>query len=208
MAYEERQAEHSRVVVETPTARREEVHSEAVHYPERSGVSGAALAAIVVGVIALAAIIILFVMNQQQNNLNDNAAAQQPPQTIVQQPAQQPPVIVQQPAPATQPAPVIINGQPAPATSGGATSSAPTGPDDSTVQAAVDKKLSDDPSLSALGITATVLNGKVTLMGSVHSQAEKNQVERAVHNVKGVKSVDNQISVSDSRRAYRVPGRW
>jgi len=197
MAYEERQAEHSRVVVETPTARREEVHSEAVHYPERSGVSGAALAAIVVGVIALAAIIILFVMNQQQNNLNDNAAAQQPPQTIVQQPAQQPPVIVQQPAPATQPAPVIINGQPAPATSGGATSSAPTGPDDSTVQAAVDKKLSDDPSLSALGITATVLNGKVTLMGSVHSQAEKNQVERAVHNVKGVKSVDNQISVSD-----------
>src|SRR5437868_2836805 len=76
MAYEERQAEHRRVVVETPTARREEVHSEAVHYPERSGVSGAALAAIVVGVIALAAIIILFVMNQQQNGVNDNAAAQ------------------------------------------------------------------------------------------------------------------------------------
>ena len=198
MAYEERQAEHSRVVVETPTARREEVHSEAVHYPERSGVSGAALAAIVVGVIALAAIIILFVMNQQQNGVNDNAAAQQQPaQTIVQQPAQQPPVIVQQPAPATQPAPVIINGQPAPSTSGGATSSAPAGPDDSTVQAAVDKKLSNDPNLSALGITATVLNGKVTLMGSVHSQAEKNQVERAVRNVKGVKSVDNQISVSD-----------
>ena len=194
----ERQAEHSRVVVETPTARREEVHSEAVRYPDRSGVSGAALAAIVVGVIALAAIIILFVMNQQQNNLNDNAAAQQqPPQTIVQQPAQQPPVIVQQPAPATQPAPVIINGQPAPATSGGATSSAPAGSDDSTVQAAVDKKLSDDPNLSALGITATVLNGKVTLMGSVHSQAEKNQVERAVRSVKGVKSVDNQISVGD-----------
>jgi hypothetical protein len=192
MADEERQAEHSRVVVETPTARREEVHSEAVHYPERSGVSGAALAAIVVGVIALAAIIILFVMNQQQNSVNDNAAAQQqPPQTIVQQPAQQPPVIVQQPAP------VIINGQPAPATSGGATSSAPTGPDDSTIQAAVDKKLSDDPNLSVLGITATVLNGKVTLMGSVHSQAEKNQVERAVRNVKGVKLVDNQISVSD-----------
>ncbi|PYS20681.1 MAG: hypothetical protein DMF72_20325, partial [Acidobacteria bacterium] len=29
------------------------------------------------------------------------------------------------------------------------------------------------------------------------SQAEKSQVERAVRNVKGVKSVDNQISVSD-----------
>ncbi len=183
MAYQERQAEHSRVVVETPTARREEVHSEAVRYPERSGVSGAALAAIVVGVIALAAIIILFVMNQQQNNLNDKAAAQQqPPQTIVQQPA-----------PAAQP-PIIINGQPAPATSGGATTS--NALDDSTIQAAVDKKLNNDSHLSSLGITATVLNGRVTLMGVVHSEAEKNLVERAVRNVKGVKSVDNQISVS------------
>ncbi len=194
MAYQERQAEHSRVVVETPTARREEVHSEAVRYPERSGVSGAALAAIVVGVIALAAIIILFVMNQQQNNLNDNAAAQQqPPQTIVQQPAQQPPVIVQQPAPAAQP-PIIINGQPAPASAGGTASSAV--PDDSTIQAAVDKKLNNDSHLSSLGITATVLNVRVTLMGVVHSEAEKNLVERAMRNLKGVKSVDNQISVS------------
>ena len=64
MAYEEQQAEHRRIVVETPNARREEIHSEATRYPDRSGgVSGAALAAIVVGVIALAAIIILFVMN-------------------------------------------------------------------------------------------------------------------------------------------------
>ena len=196
MAYEEQQAEHRRIVVETPNARREEVHSEAVRYPNRSGgVSGAALAAIVVGVIALAAIIILFVMNQQQNAVNENTTAQQqPPQTVIQQPAQQPPVIVQQPA--TQP-PVIINGQPAPpATSGGMTSTAGV-PDDSTIQAAVDKKLNNDPQLSALGITATVMNGKVTLIGMVHSQAEKSQVERAVKAVKGVKAVDNQISVSD-----------
>src|SRR5262245_43840716 len=194
MAYQERESQQSRVVVETPRARREEVHTEAVHYPdrERSGVSGAALAAIVVGVIALAAILILFVMNQQQSAVNDNLAAQQPPQTIVQQPAQQPPVIVQQPAPATQPAaPVIINGQPAPAS--GTTTS---GPDDSSVQAAVDKRLTDDPHLSALGITATVLNGKVTLLGMVKSQTEKNEVERAVKSIKGVKWVDNQISVS------------
>jgi BON domain len=191
------ESEHRRIVVETPTARREEVHSEAVRYPERSGVSGAALAAIVVGVVALAAIIILFVLNQQQTAANDNMTAQQQqPQTIVQQPAQQqPPIIVQQPAPATQPAPVIINGQPAPV-SGGSNTTTTTGPDDSTVQAAVDKKFSDDPQLSALGITATVLNGKVTLMGSVQSAADKSLVERAVRNVKGVKSVDNQISVS------------
>jgi hypothetical protein len=188
------ESEHRRVVVETPTARREEVHSEAVQYPERrGGVSSAALAAIVIGVVALAAIIVLFVLNQQQTAVNDNMTAQQqPPQTIVQQPAQQqPPIIVQQPAPATQPAPVIINGQSAPA--GSTTSS---GPDDSTIQTAVDKKFSDDPKLSALGVTATVMNGKVTLMGSVQNAADKTLVERVVRNVKGVKSVDNQITVS------------
>ena len=194
MAYQEKQAESRRVVVETPNARREEVHSDAVRYPERSGVSGAALAAIVVGVIALAAIIILFVMNQQQNDANANVAQTPPQTTIVQQPAQQPPnVVVQQPAPVTQPAPVIINGQPAPATSGGTTTS--SGPDDGSIQAAIDKKLTDDPTFSTLGVTATVLNGKVTLMGMVKTEALKSQVERAVRNVKGVESVDNQISV-------------
>ena len=188
------ESEHRRIVVETPTARREEVHSEAVRYPDRSGVSGAALAAIVVGVVALAAIIILFVLNQQQTAANENMTAQQqPPQTIVQQPAQQqPPIIVQQPAPATQPAPVIINGQPAPVAGGNTTS----GPDDSSIQAAIDKKISDDPKLSALGVTTTVVDGKVTLLGSVHSAADKSLIERAVRNVKGVKSVDNQISIS------------
>ena len=186
------ESEHRRIVVETPTARREEVHSEAVHYPERrSGVSSAALAAIVIGVVALAAIIVLFVLNQQQTAVNDNMTAQQqPPQTIVQQPAQQqPPIIVQQPAPATQPAPVIIQSAPP---AGGTTTS---GPDDSTIQAAVDKKFSDDPKLSALGVTATVMNGKVTLMGSVQNAADKTLIERVVRNVKGVMSVDNQITV-------------
>jgi flagellar basal body-associated protein FliL len=192
MAYEEKQAESRRVVVDTPNVRREVVHSETARYPERSGMSGAALAAIVVGVIAVAAIIILFVMNQQQNDANTNVAQTPPQTTIVQQPAQQPPVVVQQPAPVTQPAPVIINGQPAPATSGATTSGAP---DDGSIQAAIDRKLNNDPTLSTLGVTATVLNGKVTLMGTVKTAALKSQVERAVRNVKGVKSVDNQISV-------------
>src|SRR6266404_3390481 len=193
MAYEEKQAESRRVVVDTPNVRREVVHSETARYPDRGGMSGAALAAIVVGVIALAAIIILFVMNQQQNDANANVAQTPPQTTVVQQPAQQPPVVVQQPAPATQPAPVIINGVPVPATSGGATTS--SAPDDGSIQTAIDKKLTNDPTLSTLGVTATVLNGKVTLMGMVKTEALKSQVERAVRNVKGVRSVDNQISV-------------
>jgi len=194
MAYQEKQAESRRVVVETPNARREVVHSEAVRYPERSGASGAALAAIVVGVIALAAIIILFVMNQQQNDANTNVAQTPPQTTIVQQPAQQPPVVVQQPAPVTQPAPVIINGAPA---AGGSTTTTSTGPDDGSIQTAIDKKFNNDPTLSTLGVTATVLNGKVTLMGTVKTEALKSQVEQAVRNVKGIKSVDNQLSVGN-----------
>jgi hypothetical protein len=186
----ERESEHRRIVVETPNARREVEHTEAVRYPDRSGISGAAMAAIVVGVIALATIIILFVMNQQQT-ATDNTAAQQPSTTIVQQPAQQPPVIVEQPAPATQPAPVIVNN---PAPSGGSEST-PSGANDATIQAAIDKKISDDPTLSSLGITAMVLDGKVTLTGVVKTEALKARVERAVRNIKGVQSVDNQISV-------------
>jgi len=110
----------------------------------------------------------------------------------VQQPAQQPPVIVQQPAPATQPAPVIVNNPPA--TSAGGTTTT-TGLDDGAIQAGIDKRLSDDPTFSSLGITSTVINGKVTLMGNVKTAALRSQVERAVRDLKGVKSVDNQITV-------------
>jgi BON domain len=184
----ERETEHRRIVVETPTARREVERTEAVHHhPDRSGISGGALAAIVVGVIALATLVILFVMNQQQT-ANETAASQQQPTTIVQQPAQQPPIIVEQPATTTQP-PVIINN---PATGGTAPA---TGNADAEVQVAVDKRLSEDPTFSGLGITATVLDGKVTLTGIVQNQALKTQIERAIRNIKGVKVVDNQISV-------------
>jgi hypothetical protein len=183
----EHEAEHRRIVIETPHTRREVEHTESVRYHERTGVSGAALAAVVVGVIALAAIIILFVMNRQQTA--DESLTTQPPQTtIVQQPAQQPPVIVQQPATTTQPAPIIVNNP-----AGG---SAPaSGSADGTIQAAIDKRLADDPTFSSLGITTTVFNGKVTLMGMVKTEALKTQVERAVRNIKGVTAIDNQISV-------------
>ncbi len=191
MAYQDEHGERRRVVVETPNERREVVHSEQVRHPQSSGVSGATLAAVVIAVIALAAVMILFVLNRQ-DTMNNNATAQQPPQTIIQQPAQQPqpPIVVQEPAPATQPAPVIVNNPPP---AGGSTSGRVS--DDSTIQTGIDKKLSDDPSLASLGITAVVLNGKVTLTGLVKTESQKAQVERTVRSVKGVKSIDNQISV-------------
>src|SRR6185369_4245782 len=140
---------------------------------------GATVGVIVVVAIALITIVVLFLMNgQPTDNTNVNLAAQQPtqpPQVIVQQPApaqQQPPVIIQQPAPVQQP-PVIVN-QPA---AGGA---APNVSNDGAVQTAVDKKIADDPTLSTLGVTATVLDGKVTVTGTVKSEALKTQVDRAL----------------------------
>jgi hypothetical protein len=196
MAYDDEQAKRSRVVVETPTSRREVVQTEAVRN-DRGGISGATVGVIVVVAIALITVVVLFLMNNQSaQDANANLAAQQQaqqPPVIVQQPApqqQQPPVIIQQPAPAANQPPVIIN-QPAPS---GGTAPANTS-NDGAVQMAVEKKLTDDPTLSPLGVTATVLDGKVTLTGTVKSEALKAQVERAIRSVKGVKQVDNQIVV-------------
>ncbi|HXL79593.1 MAG TPA: BON domain-containing protein [Pyrinomonadaceae bacterium] len=193
MAYDDEQARRSRVVVETPTSRREVTQTESVRN-DRGGVSGATVGIIVVVAIALITIVVLFLMNgQSTDTTNANLAEQQPvaqQPVIVQQPAQQqPPVIIQQPAPAGQP-PVVIN-QPAPA--GG---SAPVNnSNDGAVQTAIDKKISDDPNLSSLGITATVLDGKVTVTGTVKSEALKSQIDRMLRTIRGVKQVDNQIVV-------------
>jgi hypothetical protein len=192
MAYDEEQARRSRVVVETPNERREVVHTQSVR--DNSGISAGMVGVLVVVAIALITMLVLFWISSQPATDNANlAATQPPPTTVVQQPApaQQPPVIIQQPAPATQPAPIIVT-QPA---GGGSTMPAESVNMDSTIQTAVDKKLSDDPDVSTLGITATVLDGKVTLLGTVKTEALKSHVERIVKQVKGVKSVDNQISV-------------
>jgi hypothetical protein len=193
MAYQDEHGERRRIVVETPNERREVEHSEQISHPRSDGVSAATLAAVVIAVIALAAVTILFVLNRQDTLNSNTTAQQQPPQTIIQQPAQQPaqPIVVQQPAPATQPAPIVVNNPPASA--GGPTSSKVS--DDSSIQAAVDKKLSDDPTLEPLGISAMVVNGKATLTGVVKTESLKAQAERVVRSVKGVKSVDNQITV-------------
>ena len=197
MDYDDEQARKSRVVVETPTSRREVTHTEAVHN-DRGGVSGTTVGVIVVVAIALITMVVLFLMNgQPTDTTNANLAAQQQPQPaqqpiIVQQPQQQqPPVIIQQPAPAANQPPVIIT-QPAP--SGG---SVPVNnSNDGVVQAAIDKKISDDPMLSSLGITATVMDGKVTLTGTVKSEAVKSQLDKTIRAIRGVKQVDNQLVVA------------
>jgi hypothetical protein len=195
MAYDEEQARKSRVVVETPNERREVVHTQSVR--DNGGISAGMVGVLVVVAIALITMLVLFWISSQPATDNANVAATQPPPTtVVQQPApvQQPPVIVQQPAPATQPAPIIVT-PPAGGTTAPAAPPAESVNMDSTIQAAVDKKISDNPDLSTLGITASVLDGKVTLLGTVKTEALKSQVEKLVKQVKGVKSVDNQLMV-------------
>jgi len=150
---------------------------------------------LVVVAIALITVMVLFWMSQQ-NTMDPNAntvATQQQPPTVVQQapaPAQQPPVIIQQPAPAApQQAPIIIQSP-----AGGSTETAAAN-NDSTIQTAIDKQLTEDPTFSSLGITATVMDAKVTLLGTVKTEAMKNDIEKMVRRIKGVKNVDNQISV-------------
>jgi len=198
MAYDDEQTRKSRVVVETPTARREVVRTETAHVPDRRGMSSGLVAALVIGAVALVTILFLFLMNRQTEdttNANVTLASQPTPlpqTTIVEQapPQQQPPIIIQQPAPATQPAPIIVQ-QPA-ASSG---ESRPSGTDDSTIQSNIQKRFSDDQTLSSLGLTAMVIDGKVTITGTVKTEALKRQVEKLVREVRGVRGVDNQILV-------------
>jgi hyperosmotically inducible protein len=193
MAYDEEQARRSRVVVETPNERREVVHTQSVR--DNSGISAGMVGVLVVVAIALITMLVLFWMNTQPT-ADETAAlpAQQQP-TVIQQPApaQQPPVIIQQPAPATQPAPIIVTPPAGGSTAPSATDSVSM---DSAIQAAIDKRLTDDPAFASLGITASVINGKVMLIGTVKTEGLKADVERMVKQVKGVKEVDNQIIVS------------
>jgi BON domain len=192
MSYEEQEARRSRVVVETPTARREIDESHAVRVPEREGISGGTVGVIVVLAVALVTILVLLLLSNRSAEPTTDVATQQPapvPQTtIIQQPApqQQPPVVIQQPAPVQQ-APIVVNPQ---TPSGGGSVSK-----DAAIQSEVDKRLSEDSTFSGLGITATVFDGKVTLIGTVKDNNMKTEVERMVRRIKGVTSIDNQISV-------------
>jgi hypothetical protein len=216
MSYDEEQTKRSRVVVETPTQRREVVQHQTVRYPEeRRGFSTGVVVTVALLAIAATAIIFLFLTNSRgdsETNVNIRAAsATQPtpmsqPPVIVSQPATQPtPIIIQQPAPVTQPAPVIIQAPPPtttappPATDSAGSSSrgsTTSASDDATLQTKLDKALTDDTELSAAGVTATVIDGRVSLTGTVSSDALKRKAERLAYNIKGVHGVDNHIAVT------------
>ncbi|HYH86070.1 MAG TPA: BON domain-containing protein [Pyrinomonadaceae bacterium] len=206
MSYDEEEQKRSRVVVETPTARREVVHQQTTRYPqERRGFSTGAVVTVALTAIAVTAILFLFLTNSRDDsadtNINIRASAQPTPfaqqPVIVSQPAPTP-IIIQQPATTTQPAPVIIQAPPATTTAPPA-SSAPPAPnpnDDASLQQKLDRAFDGDAEVNAANIDATVVNGRVRLMGTVSSEAIKQRAELLAYQIKGVLGVDNKIVVS------------
>lgn len=69
--------------------------------------------------------------------------------------------------------------------------------DDAALTSKVKAKLAGDRSTSALHTNVDTKDGNVTLTGTASSDAEKDMAERLAREVKGVKSVDNQIQVRE-----------
>lgn len=65
---------------------------------------------------------------------------------------------------------------------------------DAEIQAAINTKTQTDPSLA--GVSATVVNGEVTLAGSCADEPCRQNAEKAVKDIDGVKKVVNNITVA------------
>ena len=206
MSQDEEQQRRSRVVVDTPTSRREVIQSQTTRAPEQRGASTGMVAAVALAAVAITAIIFLFIMNSDDDSTNANVSVATQPTPIPTvapilqtAPTPLPPTVIQQvpPPTATQPAPVIIQQPPAPTAAN--TSPPPSNvPDDTTIQSNVTRKFTDDPDLGSLDVTATVTNGRALLSGTVRTPEQKRRAERVAQSVRGIRSIDNQIIVEPS----------
>ena len=173
-----------------PDTRRERIissdYSRVIREPH--GVSGAAVAAIVISAMACAILITLLVLNNQQQQRDADADRQRAEQaeSTPQQPAAQPPIVVvpgSQPAPAAPPAPT-----PAPPAENGK-------PSNVALEASVTARLLEDPMLGTYPVDVKTDNGLVTLTGDVPTQMLKQRAARVARSVNGVTNVVNNINV-------------
>ena len=70
--------------------------------------------------------------------------------------------------------------------------------DDATITAQVSAGLAKDPDLSAIKINVDTVNGSVTLNGPATTPAAKERAQTIASAVKGVTSVNNQLTVTPS----------
>lgn len=160
---------------------------------EERGMSGGAIAALVLGAIAAAVVITMLILNSQQKNTDDQlaqeraraAAAQQATaQQPAQQPAQAPPVVIMPSSP--MPA-VTTPVTPPPATE--------TAPSSAQVEIDVTSALLNDPDLRSFPIDVKVAGRTAMLSGHVPSDDLKIRAERLARTIKGVGKVVNSITV-------------
>lgn len=185
------------IVHEAPVGGRPVVETQYDHtVQERNGLSGAAIAAMVIGAVIAAIFITWLIVNNQQSNdlamereralIAERNAAQAQAAQQQQQPqqqAQQPNVIV---LPQTQPSTTQMPSQAEPAT-------APTS--SISIEVEVNRKLLDDTQLGSYPVTAKIENGTVTLSGTLPNEDLKTRAEKIVSLVKGVRRVVNDITV-------------
>jgi osmotically-inducible protein OsmY len=163
------------VVGNTPGQRSEVLSERPQRRPGDSSLSTATVAIIAILAVTVISAILFMVTNTAQGSANRNAnqelASQAPPATIVQQPAQQAPVIIRQPS-------LRDNAR-----------------DDANMQEVANMRLGEDMAMDAVSITIT--DARAILTGTVHSAITREKAEQIVKAIRGVKSVDNQIVVSD-----------
>jgi len=160
----------------------DERHVEHVH--EHSGTSSGVIAALIILAAAVIGLgIVLFINRSNNGNVGTQQPAAVPQTTTSQQPATQPPVVVQErgAAPAAGRTTVV------------------TVPNDAAIQADVDRRIANAAVLSRLGITTTVSNGRVVLVGNVNNRDLRAQAESLARAVSGVRTIDNQIIVVTTR---------
>ena len=170
-----------------------ETHRDSV-VRESRGMSGGAIAALVLASIAVGVLIAMLIVNTQQRNRDEElaqerermAAAQQaqPSPQPLQQPVQQPPIVVT-PQPSATPVPV-----PAP-------SAAPAATQPSSTQLEVDvtSKFLDDQDLRTHALDVKVTGGTAVISGQVPTDELKDRAEKIARSVKGIRSVINSIVV-------------
>ncbi len=189
-----------RTVIETePTRRGEPVGTEHEYVSyERRGMSGAAVAAIVLSAVAAAVLLTLLFTSNRTDDSDAELARERAAQTLpAQQPAQQPPVVVTVPQPQTQPTTVPVPVPvpvPTPSASSNQTSSNPA-VTDTTIEVDVISKLTDDPQLRSHPINVKFSNGTATLSGLVPREDLKARAEIVAKSVKGVNRIVNEITV-------------
>jgi len=160
---------------------------------EERGMSGGAIAALVIAAIGAAVVITMLIMNSQQANTEDQLAlerARAAETASSQQPSQssQPAVVVVPTQPSTvQQVPVPVP-TPAPAAT-------PTPPTSTELEVDINSKFLDDQDLKSSVIDVKVSGGTAMLSGNVPREELKIRAERLAKTVKGIRSVINSIVV-------------